>query len=271
VATFLTIGEFSRTTHLSVKALRHYHDVGLLEPAEIDAKSGYRFYATSQVPMAHVIRRLRDLDMPLDQVRSVLEAPNVAARDEVIVSHLEHMEQQLEQTQATVSSLRALLEGTQSNIAVEFRSVGPTNALAVREEVAWDDAEAWLGRAFEKLTSVLDAGRVQRSGPHSALYSPEFFETHSGEVIAFVPTAGDTAGLAHLELLEVPPAHLAVAMHHRSFADLDQTYGALGTFVAERAIGVEGPIREHYLEASEASADPVTEVCWPVAFDQKEA
>jgi DNA-binding transcriptional MerR regulator len=40
----LTIGDFSRIAHLSIKTLRHYHEVGLLEPAEIDPSSGYRRY-----------------------------------------------------------------------------------------------------------------------------------------------------------------------------------------------------------------------------------
>jgi DNA-binding transcriptional MerR regulator len=88
MSALLTIGEFSRLTHLSVKALRHYDDVGLLEPAHVDAASGYRRYATSQVPVAQVIRRFRDLAMPLDQVQAVLAAPDVTARDRVIVAHL---------------------------------------------------------------------------------------------------------------------------------------------------------------------------------------
>ena len=51
----LAIGDFSRMTHLSVKALRDYHDVRLLVPAEIDPASGYRFYEPGQVPIAQVI------------------------------------------------------------------------------------------------------------------------------------------------------------------------------------------------------------------------
>lgn len=50
MATLLTIGDFSRMTHLSVKALRHYHDVGVLEPAAIDQFTGYRSYDVAQVP-----------------------------------------------------------------------------------------------------------------------------------------------------------------------------------------------------------------------------
>ncbi len=48
----LTIGDFSQITHLSVKTLRHYHEAGLLEPADVDPQSGYRYYSTDQVPTA---------------------------------------------------------------------------------------------------------------------------------------------------------------------------------------------------------------------------
>src|ERR671933_735959 len=94
------IGDFSRMTFLSVKALRHYHEVGLLLPAEIDPQTGYRRYAVTQVPTAQVIRRLRELGMSLDGVRAVIEAPDVCARNAAISAHLQRMEGELEQTRA---------------------------------------------------------------------------------------------------------------------------------------------------------------------------
>src|SRR6201984_1361910 len=57
----LPIGDFSRATHLSVKMLRHYHKLGLLEPIDVDVDSGYRRYAPEQIVTAQVIRRFRDL------------------------------------------------------------------------------------------------------------------------------------------------------------------------------------------------------------------
>ena len=84
---------------------------------------------------------------------------------------------------------------------------------------------------------------------------------------AYVPVIDDLAGRGRAQMLQIPAAELAVAVHRGSHADLDQTYGALGTYVAEREIGVDGPIREHYL-VTEFDADDesshVTEVCWPV-------
>ena len=91
----LTIGDFSRATHLSVKMLRHYHHVGLLAPADVDADTGYRRYTTDQIPTAQVIRRFRDLDMPLDQIRAVLEAPDERTRNELVSAHLASLEQNL--------------------------------------------------------------------------------------------------------------------------------------------------------------------------------
>jgi DNA-binding transcriptional MerR regulator len=55
----LAIGDFSRATQLSVKMLRHYHQIGLLEPVDVDRASGYRHYSTDQISTAQIIRRFR--------------------------------------------------------------------------------------------------------------------------------------------------------------------------------------------------------------------
>ena len=49
------IGEFSRLTQVSVRMLRHYDEVGLLRPAQIDEATGYRLYSVQQIPMVQKI------------------------------------------------------------------------------------------------------------------------------------------------------------------------------------------------------------------------
>src|SRR5580698_9981833 len=105
----LTIGDFSRVTHLSIKTLRHYHEVGLLEPAAVDPSSGYRQYALAQVPVAQVIRRFRDLEMPVDRVREVLAARDLPTRNRLISAHLSTLEKRLADAQAAVASVNGLL------------------------------------------------------------------------------------------------------------------------------------------------------------------
>ena len=111
MASSLAIGDFARATHLSVKTLRHYHRLELLVPAEIDPRSSYRRYSTEQIPTAQVIRRFRDLDMPLEQIGAVLHASDVDTRNELIAAHLARLEEGLAQTQEAVATLRQLLQG----------------------------------------------------------------------------------------------------------------------------------------------------------------
>ncbi|HZA76053.1 MAG TPA: MerR family transcriptional regulator [Acidimicrobiales bacterium] len=262
----VTIGQFSKMTYLSVKALRHYHDVGLLEPAAVDPSSGYRLYSAAQTSTAQAIRRFRDLGMPLDRIRAVLDAPDVDARNHAILVHLRHMQEQLAQTQATVASLQALLEDVRRPADVELRSVPATPTLAISEPVGFEDCPAWLGTALAELHQALDGLGIGPTGPDGALYPDEFFESGKGTVVAFVPIGGSgtpvavgAAGrLGRAAPHQLGASDLAVMVHTGPFADIDQTYGALGTVVAERGIGAPGPIREHY------PADDRAEVCWPV-------
>jgi DNA-binding transcriptional MerR regulator len=264
----LTIGEFSKMTYLSVKALRHYHDVGLLEPVAIDSASGYRRYSTAQVSTAQAIRRFRELDMPLEQVRAVLDAPDVISRNEAILTHLRHMQEQLERTQTTVASLQALLEDVHRTSTVTHRFIGPTSALAIAETVGFDDSGDWCSQAFDELHSEFASTGHSPSGPDGALYFSDFFELGLGKVIAYVPIGGELHAAGRAERLDLPAADVAVLVHEGPFADLDRTYGALGTHVALQRISAEGPIREHYIVAGDDidEADHRTEVCWPITL-----
>jgi DNA-binding transcriptional MerR regulator len=275
--TMLTIGEFSRMTHLSVKALHHYHDVGVLAPATIDPNSGYRIYGADQVAAAQVIRRLRDLGMPLDSIRAVLLAPDLAARNREITAHLARMERQLEQTQAAVSGLRALLSGPAPRPRIEFRTIPAVTALAITEVVSVAGVMAWGDEAMGELAAVLGASGLVRAGSFGALFPGEFFELERSEITPFVPVERTSPGIGpagrvvagtrlagRVRLTEIPGIEAAVALHDGPAEDIDRTYGALGTVVAERAIGVDGPIREYYPDGFDAVEPHRTEICWPV-------
>ncbi|MGK5498016.1 MerR family transcriptional regulator [Streptomyces sp. URMC 125] len=68
----MPIGVFARRSGLTPGALRFYADSGLLPPAEVDPVSGYRYYSAGQVARATVLRRLREIAMPLAEVEVVL-------------------------------------------------------------------------------------------------------------------------------------------------------------------------------------------------------
>lgn len=68
----LSIGEFSKISHLTLKTLRYYDEIGLLKPAFTDAKSGYRYYNISQLETALLISRLKTYLFSLEEIKVIL-------------------------------------------------------------------------------------------------------------------------------------------------------------------------------------------------------
>jgi len=244
--------------------------VGVLEPAAIDPFTGYRSYDASQVTSAQVIRRLRDLGMSLDSIRTVVGASDVETRNRELAAHLERMELQLEQTKTAVAGLRALLAGPALRPAIEVRTIPAVTALTVRQMVEAADLVEWGTGAFDELSDALSVTGASATGPFGALFPGDFFEQERSEITVFAPIApggGLARATGRVEVLSIPAIEAAIAVHEGAFGDIDRTYAALGTAVAERAIGVDGPIREYYPVSSLDTDDERqhrTEVCWPV-------
>src|SRR3954469_7106362 len=104
--TLLPIGRFARLTELTVKALRHYAEIGLLEPARVDEATGYRFYALEQAGRADAIRRLRGLELPLEDVRRVLDGD-----ESVLAGHRDRLVERIGALSAHVAGLGRLIHG----------------------------------------------------------------------------------------------------------------------------------------------------------------
>jgi DNA-binding transcriptional MerR regulator len=262
----LSIGDFSRITHLSVKTLRRYHDAGLLEPAEVDPFSGYRYYTTSQVPTAQVIRRFRDLGMPVKEVGEVLATQAPEARSALIAVHLERLEAQLEQTREAVSSLRRLLSPAAAPIVVQHRTVLTQPVAAIRGTVDLSEVLQWYSSAMAELDAALRSQRLTPNGPSGGLYDNELFTEERGDVLVYVPVQ-EPPKKGRVEPYELPGGDLAITVHHGSHDDIDVTYGQLGTYVADNEFTVTGPVREIYLVGPRETADESawrTEIGWPV-------
>jgi DNA-binding transcriptional MerR regulator len=265
----LPIGDFARATHMSVKTLRYYHRVGLLEPADVDEHTGYRRYTTDQIPTAQVIRRFRGLDMPVDDVAKVLSAPDVETRNKLIAEHLGRLEDGLSRTQSAVESLRDLLvrspQAAQASIG--RRRVPATPAAAIAERIDVSDALSWYQGALGELYATLDAQDVLPAGPGGGIFSGDLFTHERGEATIFVPCVGTFRPMGRVVALTVPPVELATITHPGEHKGIDLAYGALATYVTEHALAVEGPIREYYLVGQRDTADLQqwrTEIGWPI-------
>jgi len=269
MAPSLPIGDFSRATHLSIKTLRHYHRVGLLEPADVDRFTGHRRYTTDQIPAAQVIRRFRELDMPIEEIRGVLSAPDIQARNELIAAHLSRLEEGLARTRGAVAALRDLLGDPQdpAHGGISHRSVAATPAAAISAVIGIDDIGAWYQGALGELRATIGAQGLPATGVPGGIYATGLFADERGQATLFIPCTGQIRPVGRVGPLVVPPAELAIIVHDGPHDGIDRAYGALATHVTQHDLAVDGPIREYYLSGRHDTPHEAawrTEIGWPI-------
>lgn len=267
----LRIGEFSRATWLSIKALRAYHESGLLVPAEIDPSSGYRSYSVAQLTDATIIRRLRQLDMPLDSIRQVLDARDPAVTKKVLAEHGAAMEQRVAAMQRSLDDLYAAVEEPILHTPV-LRRLEPARTILAVDGVS-NDAEfpSLVGRACQAMIDAARASGAVIEGPFGGCYPPQLDDDHQ-EFTLFVP-------ISHPQLLprrfvedgvrigELPATEVAVVAHRGDQSTLEDSYRSLGAWVAEHAQPSDQAVREIYLVTADDTDDVeqhCTEICWPL-------
>lgn len=273
----LAIGTLSRASLLSIKKLRAYHEAGILVPASVDPHTGYRSYHSSQLTDAAVIRRLRALDLPLDQVREVIQARDPALTGRVLAAHGVSMRERLTDVTRIVTELQAGIERPASHTPVHRRDEPHSHTLTIRERVTEADFGQFLGDAYAQLDAMAARLGVAPSGPSGALYPPEIADENLEEVEAYLPLPKSVAlrsADGSVLVSEVPAAHVAVLVHVGPYEAISDTYRQLGAWVAEHAEPAALPIREVYV-VSYGDTDDVdrfrTEIQWPIhRVDNKE-
>ena len=124
----LAIGRFARLSGLSIGALRHYDELGLLHPIEVDRDTGYRRYAREQLPTAEAIGRLRDLEVPLEGIRELLGTDDPAERRQRLAGHRSRLEARVNRLVRVLHVVRQLSEGREPIMATKTEATGASGA-----------------------------------------------------------------------------------------------------------------------------------------------
>jgi DNA-binding transcriptional MerR regulator len=265
----LPIGMFSRASTLSIKTLRAYHEAGILVPAQVDRFTGYRLYTADQLADAAIVRRLRALDVPLEQVRQVLHARDPDHTREVLARHQLAMQARLAETERIVAELQSGVAPV-THTPVHVRLEPAMDTLRVRGKVKEPEFAEWLGSAFERLFSVVQQAEVAPAGSPGVLYDPEIADDDGEAAEAFIPVLQPIAvPRSHHEVAlgEVPAARVAVLVHAGDYDSMGETYRALGAWVSRHAEPSGERIREWYRVAPWDTDDAAayrTEISWPI-------
>ncbi len=259
------IGEFARMGQVSVRTLRHYEEIGLLKPDEIDRFSGYRYYSTRQLPRLNRILTLKDLGFSLEQIGALLDGELTATRlNEMLREKHSEVSRQLQETRALLARLETWIKTGENEMEtsayeITFKQVEPLLVASLRRHVP---AYANLAIPFGELRDYLARCGAGHKYPSIILWRFSGSETGEEEqefeveicerLDEPVPETGQ------VRVYTLPGLELAASVIHRGDLALAfQAYQALASRVEEQGYRVSGPTRQIHLSFNPRN-DPET-------------
>lgn len=269
----LPIGQFSQASGLSVTALRHYDASGVLVPAFVDPVSGYRYFRRDQVRTAQSIRALRQLDIPVEEVRRLLgggEEELAAA----LQAHLRAAERRLDIQRSVVHSLLSrLTEGAEMTHRVTVRQCAAERILVRGATLDNSGLDAFLRGAYQEMYEVAGRGPLTFTGPAFVRFHGVCDDENETLVEACLPFWEEGAqptdlpdGMTVRELPETTLACTEVEGADAAFPRVLGAYDAVAGWITEHGFAFAGPARMVYRRWTGAPDHPDNrlEIAWPI-------
>jgi DNA-binding transcriptional MerR regulator len=268
-----SIGEFARHGRISVRMLRHYDSIGLLQPAHVDPATAYRFYEARQLSDLNRILALKDLGFTLQQVQAILDEQIGAAelRGMLILRRAE-IHAQIEAETARLSRVEARL------LTIEDEGRVPVDGVVIKRLVPIRVAELTGTAASyqpEDITPVIQplytdlfvricsAGIA--TGPGIAYYEDSQVRAGAVVVHAAVQVTAEAVAQDGFSVVDLPEVERAATIiHHGAMDDVLPTGQALARWIDASAHRSVGYARELTLEWSPDRKQFVTELQQPV-------
>ncbi len=264
----MPIGRFSRMTRLSVKALRHYDEIGLLRPAWVDRSSSYRYYRLGQAKRAEAIRVLRQVGVPLEEIAELLDEEDPAIVAARLKEHRDRLVVQLAHQERMLRFLEKLIEREAGVVPydVMVKEIEDQLVLATRKRTTLTRIGDDVRTGFGQLMDAIGAGGATPTGSPLVIYHDVIDEQTDGDIEMCVPvtSAVDLKGDVHCSTLA--GGAVAFIVHQGPYEEIAPAYHVITGWVQEHGHQFTGPPREIYLNDPTLVAPEgiLTEVQWPI-------
>ena len=263
------IGDFSRLTQVTVKALRHYDRLGLLKPDHIDPASGYRYYTGVQVPRLNRIRVLKDLGFSLEQVGQLLDADLSPAQ----LRGMLLMKQQ--EARGLIATEQGRLERIEAHLRqIEREPPGARYGVTLKRVAAQRVASLRavlpaypaVGALFGELSAYQHQHGLQATAWTALWLDGGYCESDIHAEATFA-TSGPLPPHTRIREGALPAVEMmACVQHHGPLATVGEAHLALLGWIEANNYRLAGPTRTLPLHfAGPNSVDSITEIQYPVA------
>lgn len=269
VRNLVPIGRFSSICRLTIPALRLYDELGLLRPAVVDSDSGYRYYSLAQAPEAERIRRLREVEMPLDEIRALLADHDPAQVRDRLASHRSRLLEREQACRDALASLDRLIEqeGRPMEYEVKVKETVAQPMVSVRGHTPTAGMPEFFQRAYGEMFGLLGEHGVRPAGMPVTIYHDQEFKVEDVDLEVAIPIAEPVESAGRVVAGTLPGGPVAYTLHVGAYDDIGGAYQALADWTQSHGHEMAGPPRECYLVSPGETQNPAeyrTEVIWPI-------
>ncbi|MBQ6595416.1 MAG: MerR family transcriptional regulator [Clostridia bacterium] len=267
----LKIGEFSKLSRVSVRMLRHYDEIGLLKPAEIDRFTDYRYYREDQLPTAGRIAALKDMGFPLADIVRILEIYD--DRDQ-LDRFFSARRRELEALSRDTARRLTLLDAARKRLRKEedmrydviIRTIPERYAATVRMVIPRYEDEGMVWSVLMQETAGMDLAEADPCLCAVTFLDGEYKEENV-EIMAWKTVKGSYPDTEHVRFLTLPEVEVASCTYQGSYTQITEVYAAVIAWMEANGYAPAGPMFNIYHVSPHETLDPdefVTEVCYPV-------
>lgn len=244
---YISTGEFAKLVGVTKHTLFYYDEIGLFSP-EIKLENGYRYYSFPQLEVFDAIHLLRELDMPLDEIKSYMDHRNPELLLEIFREETKIIDRKMKRLKKAKDWIRKKSESIQKTISADFSHISiqyePQRYL-IQSEVEILDDRVWaqkIGELFDYCT------KNGVKSPYPIGYRQNADDIRKGifdnyhvfyEMLDQEPVK--------LEYSVKPEGNYLVAYHRGEWRNLGDTYRKILEFAVEKNIELEKYFYEDYL------------------------
>ncbi|MGL5675555.1 MAG: MerR family transcriptional regulator [Cellulosilyticaceae bacterium] len=263
--TLYKIGLFSQMNKVTIKALRHYDDRGLLKPASIDQETGYRYYTSKQLPILHEILALRQMGLSLEEIGKIQQGMSVekllAKKKIEIIKKIAEETMKLSQVEYYLAhgeverEYNVILKGLPEVIVASMRT-----KIASYDQLF--EIVPPMGREMERLDCVCALPEYCFNIYHDGEYKERDIDVEVCEAVTEMKENTDMITFKH-----IPKVEVAVCVLHKGpYKEFPKAYTAVLKWMEENQFEMIDNPRESYIDGiwnKDSEEEWLTEIQFP--------
>lgn len=263
----LSIGAFASMTRLSIKALRLYDQLDLLQPRHVDPQTGYRFYDIDQLSSARMIRNMRDMDMPLATIRQVLAAltSSPAQAEALVKEYAEMREQQVKQIHMQVQQFIQQIQQEQNPMSLEVnvKQLASQQVLSVTHHIKVSKLDDTIRKSLDAMYDMLNEQKVEAASAPFGIFHGAINQQEDGPIEICLPVNGQVKVKGDVQVKQLQGGDAACVMTlgaQTDFPAILGAYDAAADWIQKNGYSMAEPPREIWHSAP--GEDAKMEIVW---------